>query len=133
MPTTITRPTAELAAEVAELRAELAELREAMATEVRTRRLVVVDPLEPGVRTVIEPGSIHVERDRTAESSGSAIDLHACADGGEIVVHADMRPYGDARARAYLYAGDDGCDGPAAGRLLLHVGDRQKVVGLDAK
>jgi hypothetical protein len=51
-----------------------------------------------------------------AESSGSAIDLRMCADRGEIVVHADMRPHGDARARAYLYAGDDGCDGPAVGR-----------------
>jgi hypothetical protein len=129
MPTITELTTAELADEVAELRAELAELREAMGV-IRTRRLVVVDPLEPGVRTVIEPGSIHVERDRTAESSGSAIDLRTCADGAEIVVHADMRASGDARARAYPYAGDDGCDGPAAGRLSFIVGKRQKVVGL---
>jgi hypothetical protein len=81
---------AQLRREVAELRRELAELRDALAVEVRTRRIVVAD----GDRDVtIEPGDVVGDRfDEVQSASVVAWADWDCEPGGpyaEVTVNGD--------------------------------------------
>lgn len=76
-----TDPAVDLEAEVAALRREVAALRDALACEVRTRRIVVED----GDRQVtVEPGAVAVEH----EATGCRIVLYANPGRAEVVVAA---------------------------------------------
>jgi len=97
-------PTAWLRAEVAELRAELFRMRAEMASEINTRRIVV---MAGDVSTTIEPGRVTVEK---WALDGSRVAMRAASDGGELVVAGHVAPDEDPRVCARLYAGDEGCD-----------------------
>lgn len=113
--------------DVAELRRELAELRHQLATEVRTRRIVVADPDEDEDRrheVSITPADVTVWE----TYDGAEVTATLCADNGiaSVMVRGDDEEPG-AEMQTFNRACGFGHDPQSRPAALVSVGDIELV------
>jgi len=87
----------ELAREVLALRAELADLREQLATEIRTRRLVVEH--ESGFESIVAEATVDTARVKVAARTD---------DGTFVLLHVHDEPHNSTFGGLYLSGGGNG-------------------------